>query len=254
MGMFCSQCQEAAGGKGCSIRGVCGKQDTTSNLQDLAIFLTKGISIYALELKKAGEKTAEADKFVMETLFMTITNANFDDAAFVRKIKSGFAVRDNLKNIAAKKGIKVDTTFEGTTWTAANETDFAAKAVNVGILSTVNEDIRSLRQLVVLGVKGMAAYAEHAYNLGLQDDEVFTFMEKALAATVDDTLDGGALTALVLETGKYGVTTMALLDKANTSAYGNPEITKVNIGVKNNPGILISGHDLRDLEDFAKTD
>lgn len=250
MGMFCYQCQETAGGKGCTIRGVCGKQDTTANLQDLAVFLIKGISVYTNGLKAAGEKTPEADKFIMETLFMTITNANFDDTAFVKKIKAGLALRDDLKAAASKKGLKIDTSFEGTTWTAATAEEFAAKAVSVGVLKTANEDIRSLRELVIYGLKGMAAYAEHAYNLGQLDEEIFTFIEKALVAITDDSLDAGALTALVLETGKFGVSAMALLDKANTTKYGNPEITKVNIGVKNNPGILISGHDLRDLEDL----
>ena len=276
MSMFCYQCQETAKGTGCTMRGVCGKTADVANLQDLLIYTIKGISVYTLEARKAGIATPEADKFIMEGLFATITNANFDKNYFVVLIKQALIVRDNVKAALKKAGIvteaandstksiwqKITSLFitdevreashDSTLWFADNEMAFGEKAATVGILATENEDIRSLRELLTYGVKGMAAYAEHAYTLGYKEDTIFAFIEKALAATTNDKLSADELVALVLECGKYGVDVMALLDKANTSTYGNPEITKVNIGVRNNPGILISGHDLKDLEELLE--
>ncbi|MCE5284276.1 MAG: hydroxylamine reductase [Pelosinus sp.] len=252
MSMFCYQCQETAKGTGCTIRGVCGKTADVANLQDLLIYTLKGISAYTLEARKAGIDTQIADKFIMEGLFATITNANFDKDYFVALIKQALSLRTEVKNALEKAGIVTEASHDSTLWFADNADAFEEKAAKVGILATENEDVRSLRELLTYGVKGMAAYAEHAYTLGSTDDAVFAFMQKALAATTNDKLSADELVALVMECGKYGVDVMALLDKANTSTYGNPEITKVNIGVRNNPGILISGHDLKDLEELLE--
>jgi len=274
--MFCYQCQETAKGTGCTMRGVCGKTADVSNLQDLLMYTLKGISVYALEARQAKIATPEADKFIMEGLFATITNANFDKEYFVVLIKQALIVRDNVKAALVKAGVKVEAandstksiwrkltdwftadgaaeaSHDSTLWFAENALEFEKKAATVGILATENEDVRSLRELLTYGVKGMAAYAEHAYTLGYMEDAIFAFMQKALVATTNDKLSADELVALVMECGKYGVDVMALLDKANTSTYGNPEITKVNIGVRNNPGILISGHDLKDLEELLE--
>ncbi|MDD2344910.1 MAG: hydroxylamine reductase [Bacteroidales bacterium] len=248
--MFCYQCQETAKGSGCTVRGVCGKAPDTANLQDLLMFMLRGISIYSDRANKAGIKIDKADKFVFDGLFMTITNANFDNLRFVAKIKEAFVLRDELKAKLQAAGVKIDdVTFEGAFWTA-DESEFEAKAKTVGVLATENEDVRSLRELIVYGLKGMAAYAEHAYNLGETDASVFEFMHRGLASTTNDNLSVDELVSLVLECGKNGVSVMALLDKANTQAYGNPEITKVNLGVRNNPAILVSGHDLKDMEEL----
>ncbi len=276
MSMFCYQCQETAKGTGCTMRGVCGKTADVSNLQDLLMYTLKGISVYALEARQAKIATPEADKFIMEGLFATITNANFDKEYFVVLIKQALIVRDNVKAALVKAGVKVEAandstksiwrkltdwftadgaaeaSHDSTLWFAENALEFEKKAATVGILATENEDVRSLRELLTYGVKGMAAYAEHAYTLGYMEDAIFAFMQKALVATTNDKLSADELVALVMECGKYGVDVMALLDKANTSTYGNPEITKVNIGVRNNPGILISGHDLKDLEELLE--
>ncbi|AKL94496.1 hydroxylamine reductase Hcp [Clostridium aceticum] len=253
MSMFCFQCQETAKGSGCSVKGVCGKTDSVANLQDLLIYLLKGISIYNLEAKKLEVKKEEVDKFIMESLFATITNANFDENAFVERIKKALALREEVKAQVLQAGGKLEGNLhDAATWTAESIEEFAAKAKTVGVLSTENEDVRSLRELIIYGVKGIAAYAKHAYVLGYKEEALFEFMQKALVATTDDTLSADALVALTMETGKFGVDVMALLDKANTSTYGNPEITKVNIGVRNNPGILISGHDLKDMEALLK--
>ncbi len=251
MSMFCYQCQETARGTGCTVRGVCGKSADVANLQDLLIYTLKGISAYALEAKKAGIVTAAADKFIMEGLFSTITNANFDKAHFVALIKQALAVREAVKEELKKAGVTAQANHDSAVWSADADA-FDAKAASIGILATENEDVRSLRELLIYGVKGMAAYAEHAYTLGYQDDALFAFMQKALVATTNDAHTAEELVALVMECGKYGVDVMALLDKANTSTYGNPELTKVNIGVRNNPAILISGHDLKDLEELLQ--
>lgn len=251
--MFCFQCQEAAKGEGCTIKGVCGKPEDVANLQDLLVFVTKGISIYADAARKVGVEWSDVNKFVFDALFMTITNANFDKAKFVEKVNEGLALRDALKNRFEAEGGKLDgVAHESTTWSATTVEEMEAKAVHVGILSTVNPDVRSLRELIIYGVKGIAAYAEHAFNLGYENNEIHAFMQRAMAATTDDSLSADALVALTLETGKYGVDVMALLDKANTESYGNPEITEVNIGVSNRPGILVSGHDLKDFEELLR--
>ena len=255
MSMFCYQCQEAAKGTGCTIKGVCGKPDDVANMQDLLLFVLKGISIYTNAARKNNiSYDKDIDKFVFDGLFATITNANFDKAVFIERVREGLELRNALRNKLEAEGIKFDKEelHESATWQAFTPDEYERKAAETGVLKTENEDVRSLRELITYGVKGMAAYAEHAYNLGHEDKEVYAFMQDALAATTDDSLTADDLVALVLETGKYGVNVMALLDKANTSAYGNPEITEVNLGVKDNPGILVSGHDLKDLEELLE--
>lgn len=251
MSMFCYQCQEAAKGTGCEIKGVCGKSPEVSKLQDLLIYVSKGVSVLSHYGRENNISNSVADKFVFESLFVTITNANFDDKAIVAKIKEGFAVRELVKVQLTEKGIGIPKSLHHSSTWMGIEDEFAAKAAEVGVLSTKNEDIRSLKELLVYGLKGMAAYAEHSFNLGYLKDEVFAFMHKALNATTLE-LTADELVALVLECGKFGVDAMALLDQANTETYGNPEITEVNLGVGNNPGILISGHDLKDMETLLK--
>ena len=242
--MFCFQCQETAGCKGCTICGVCGKKPEVAAMQDLLVFATKGLSAVTTRLRAEGKAvSAEVNHLVTVNLFITITNANFDREAIVRAIVHTLEVKRGLLAQIADASALPD----AATWDAP-QAEFDAKAATVGVLSTANEDIRSLRELVIYGLKGLAAYSKHA-NALLQDDaEIDAFIQSALAKTLDDSLDAAALTALALETGKFGVQGMALLDKANTTAYGNPEITEVELGVRNRPGILISGHDLRDLE------
>jgi len=252
MSMFCYQCQEASQGIGCTVRGVCGKTDDVANLQDLLIFTLKGISFLNLKAREAGVNKEKTDRFLFEGLFSTITNVNFDRNFFINKIKEAVALREEIKEDLKKAGVEVDESCEAINWVYDTDEDIEAIAAEVGVLSTKDEDIRSLRELITYGVKGMAAYAYHAYQLGYKDDNIFRFMEKALAKVLDDSLTADDYVALALEAGKYGVDTMALLDKANTSTYGHPEITKVNIGVRNNPGILISGHDLKDLEQLLE--
>jgi len=252
--MFCYQCQETAHGTGCTVRGVCGKTNEVANLQDLLMFLLKGISKLSQQFRQQGEKVNEADKFIVDGLFMTITNANFDKQRFVRKIKEAFDLREKLIDGLKAKGINPleGETCDCLTWKTDDLNEMEEKASRVGILNTKDEDIRSLREMLTYGLKGMAAYAEHAFNLGFEDEEIFQFMQEALIATANDTLSAETLTDWVLKCGSMGVKVMALLDQANTSTYGNPEITKVNIGVRNNPAILISGHDLRDMQDLLE--
>jgi len=254
MSMFCYQCQEAAKGTGCTIKGVCGKPDYVANLQDLMIYTLKGIALVKEEGWKAGLEFPKADHFTMTGLFMTITNANFDDEAFRAKIKEGLALREEMKEELKEKGVSLVDMHDAATWFADTADAMQAKAdsVQVGVLATENEDVRSLRELVTYGLKGIAAYAEHALNLGKEDKNVYDFITKALTATLDDSLSADELVALTLETGKFGVDVMALLDAANTETYGNPEITEVNIGVGKNPGILITGHDLKDMEQLLE--
>jgi len=254
MSMFCYQCQEASKGTGCTIRGVCGKTDEVANLQDLLIYITKGTAVLAEAGKEAGVTFPENDHFTMTSLFMTITNANFDDQVIIDQIKKGIQLREDMKRKLAENNVSYSTKHDCVTWTAEADDAIRAKAeaAEVGVLATENEDIRSLRELIIYGLKGIAAYAEHAYNLKYESQEVYDFITKALASTLDETLGADELVALTLETGKYGVDVMALLDKANTSTYGNPEITEVNIGVRNNPAILISGHDLKDMEQLLE--
>lgn len=247
--MFCFQCQEAAKGTGCTIKGVCGKDDETANRMDLLLFVTKGVSVVATLLRNAGvEVPAHINRFVVDALFSTITNANFDIESITGRIVNGLKFREQLKEMAAGHGIELPVIDE-MVW-KGDESTFEGKALTVGVLREANPDIRSLKELIIYGLKGMAAYVEHAGNLGFEEKDLHAFIQHALAETLRKDLSAEQLTALVLETGSYGVKAMALLDKANTSSYGNPEITQVNIGVRNNPAILISGHDLKDMEEL----
>ena len=251
--MFCFQCQETSKNEGCVLKGVCGKTSDVANLQDLLMFLCKGISHYMVRLRALNIEIPEIDRFITDSLFMTITNANFDKNRFVTRILMAYQMRDTARERLVSAGGKTDDiTFDGAYWTGETEEEMNEKASKVGVLTTEDKDVRSLRELTIYGLKGMAAYAEHAFNLGFEDREIYAFMQRALVATTDNSLSIDELTALVLETGSYGVKVMELLDKANTSNYGNPEITKVNLGVRNNPGILISGHDLKDMEELLK--
>jgi hydroxylamine reductase len=253
--MFCHQCQEAAGGVGCKGKiGVCGKPENVSNLQDLLIYTLKGVAEYNQQARKAGLNEGTTDRLIIDALFATITNANFDDVAISNRIEAAIAAQSTIKGKLEAAGKLEAKTYHDSALYAGSRTDFAVKAESpeVGYLGIENEDVRSLRSLVILGLKGMAAYAEHAHNLGYEKVEIFEFIETALLAMNDDSLGADALTALVLETGKYGVEVMALLDKANTTSYGNPEITEVNLGVRGNPAILVSGHDLKDFEELLE--
>ena len=253
MSMFCYQCQEAAKGTACTIKGVCGKNEVVSNLQDTLMFALKGLSIYSTEARKHGIEKPEINKFIVDSLFATITNGNFDREVFVKKIRKGLDLRNDLKKELEQSGISPRTPLhESATWEADSAGEFEKKALTAGILATRDEDVRSLRELVVYGIKGMAAYTEHAFNLGQEDPSIYVFMQEALVAVTRDDLTAAELVELVLETGRYGVAAMSLLDKANTTAYGNPEITRVNTGTRDNPGILISGHDLKDMEELLQ--
>ena len=250
--MFCYQCQETAKGTGCTVRGVCGKTSDVANLQDLLLFILKGIAHYRVQLRALDAVDHSADRFILDGLFMTITNANFDKQRFVEKIKESIKLREQLKQTFLDKGGKPEKiTFEGAFWTANTLEEMESKAGFVGVLSTENEDIRSLKEMLTYGMKGMAAYTEHAYNLGHENPSIYEFIDRGLVATTLP-LSADQLVQMVLECGKNGVDAMALLDKANTDTYGNPEITKVDIGVRKNPGILISGHDLRDLYELLE--
>lgn len=249
--MFCYQCQETAGCSGCTRVGVCGKQPDVAAMQDLLVYVTKGISAVTTTLRQEGVEIQPAvNHMITLNLFTTITNANFSKEAIIARIQETLSEKDLLLS-KLNTLTSTDTLPEAALWNGS-ENEFAAKAATVGILSTENEDIRSLRELITYGLKGLSAYSKHA-NVLLQDnEEIDAFMQRALAATLDDSLSADDLIALTLETGKYGVDGMALLDNANTSTYGNPEITKVNIGAGTRPGILVSGHDLRDLEMLLK--
>ena len=241
--MFCYQCQETAGCKGCTMSGVCGKKPDVAAMQDLLVYVTKGISAVTTALRQEGKQvSAEINHLITLNLFTTITNANFDKESIEARIRATLTEKDVLlAQIADPSGLP-----EAAKWNGSG--NWEEKAGTVGVLSTENEDIRSLRELITYGLKGLSAYSKHANVLLKDDEEVDAFLQRALAATLDDNLSVEELIALTMETGKHGVSGMALLDKANTEAYGNPEITKVNIGVGTNPGILVSGHDLRDLE------
>ena len=241
--MFCYQCQETAGCKGCTMSGVCGKKPDAAAMQDLLVYVTKGISAVTTALRQEGKQvSAEINHLITLNLFTTITNANFDKESIEARIRATLTEKDMLlAQIADPSGLP-----EAAKWNGSG--NWEEKAATVGVLSTENEDIRSLRELITYGLKGLSAYSKHANVLLKDDEEVDAFLQRALAATLDDNLSVEELIALTMETGKHGVSGMALLDKANTEAYGNPEITKVNIGVGTNPGILVSGHDLRDLE------
>jgi len=242
--MFCFQCQETAGNKGCKFaKGVCGKNTDTAELMDLLIYLLKGISVVA-----EGNKIEKVlGRFITESMFMTITNANFSNERLLKQIKAAFVIRDSL---VKRYGPKPDAP-ECVTWFSDKDEELYAKAQEVGVLTTSDEDIRSLRELMTYGIKGISAYAHHAEILGFESDSIYSFLIKGLAATTKNLITD-ELVGLVMETGKIATETMALLDKANTSTYGNPEITKVNIGVRNNPSILISGHDLKDMEELLE--
>ena len=241
--MFCYQCQETAGCRGCTMVGVCGKQPDVAAMQDLLVYVSRGISAVTTALRKEGKTVApEINHLITLNLFTTITNANFDRESIEARIR---ATLESKAQLLAQLGDTANLP-QAALWDGAG--DWEEKAKTVGVLSTENEDIRSLRELITYGLKGLSAYSKHANALLQDDEDVDAFLQRALAATLDDSLTVDQLVALTMETGKYGVSGMAMLDKANTSAYGNPEITRVNIGVGKNPGILVSGHDLRDLE------
>lgn len=247
--MFCYQCQETAGCTGCTQFGVCGKSPALSKMQDLLIYVTKGLSAVTTELRAHGETiSTEINHSIIINLFTTITNANFDDEIFYQRVAQTLANKNEL----LKRVVDPSVLPQAALWTADTREELQEKSAQVGVLTTKDEDIRSLRELIIYGLKGLAAYMKHANELNYDDEEVCAFMQKALAATLDDTLSVNDLISLTLETGKFGVSGMALLDSANTGSYGNPEITKVNIGVGTKPGILISGHDLRDLEQLLE--
>ncbi len=247
MSMFCFQCQETAKGKGCTVRGVCGKTEEVARLQDLLIYTLKGIAEIVVKGKLDIGKLGELNYEVLNSLFMTITNANFDDGAIEKQILKMLAFRDKLRESAAAGDL-----HDAATFTVSSRESMLEKAARVGVLATADEDIRSLREMITYGLKGMAAYTEHAKNIGKENLEINAFIYKALASTLDDSLAVEDLVALTLQTGEHGVKALALLDEANRSRFGNPEITEVNIGVRGNPAILISGHDLTDLEQLLE--
>lgn len=252
MSMFCYQCQETAKNQGCTVRGVCGKTEETANLQDLLIYLLKGVSIWAEKAKASGLRDKQTGRLITGALFATITNANFDSDRIIGLIKKALLTRDNLKTQVSQADKEpAEDMHDSATWTADDTEAFHAKAKDIGFLATGDEDIRSLQALITYGLKGISAYAEHAATLGYEDDDIYAFLMEALIATTRE-LSVDELVALTMKTGEMGVKTMALLDKANTETYGNPEITEVNIGVGKNPGILISGHDLKDMEELLE--
>lgn len=254
--MFCFQCQETAKNSGCTIKGVCGKPEETANLQDLLIFVLRGIAVYGQKLKSLGVDERSNDDFVLQALFATITNANWDDVGLAAMVEDGLARRDRLKDTfltawkAARGSDFSEPLPDAATWSGPVST-FAEKAKTIGILATDNEDVRSLREFLIIGLKGIAAYAEHAAVLGYRKPEIDNFMLEALESTTQD-LSVDEMVGLVMKAGEMAVATMALLDEANTATYGHPEITQVNLGVGTNPGILISGHDLKDMEELLK--
>ncbi|MEE8481376.1 MAG: hydroxylamine reductase [Desulfobacterales bacterium] len=255
--MYCFQCQETAKNKGCTVKGVCGKPEDAANLQDLLIYVLRGIAIYGEKASELGISSKENGLFVAQALFTTITNANWDNDRFIELIKEALKRREALKErfLAAYKekyGKDFDEELHhSATWFSDDVTEFQEKAKSVGVLATEDEDVRSLRGLLLIGLKGIAAYADHAAILGFEKEEIYNFLMEGLASTTKD-LPTDDMIGLVMKAGEVAVTTMATLDEANTSAYGNPEITEVNIGVGSNPGILISGHDLKDMEELLK--
>ncbi len=253
--MFCFQCQETAKGTGCTRRGVCGKEADLANIQDLLIYTCKGISVYSTRARQSGIENPQVNKFIIDSLFMTITNANFDKADFINKIREGLTLREEVKEQFLNTGGKLPQDLpDCAVWIAEDIADFEKKANSseVRILATVYEDKRSLKEFLTYGIKGMAAYTEHAFNLGYENSKIYEFIQKGLVSTTDETLSVDELINLIMECGKFGVEAMSLLDKANTETYGNPEVSRVNIGVRTNPGILISGHDLKDMEELLE--
>ncbi|HPE27708.1 MAG TPA: hydroxylamine reductase [Saccharofermentans sp.] len=247
MSMFCYQCQETAKNTGCTVRGVCGKNEEVAKLQDLLIYTLKGISDIVVKGKVDISNLDKTNYEVLSSLFTTITNANFDDGSIEKQIMKMVAIRDELR-----KSVTAGNLHDAASFTVDSRESMLEKAAAVGVLATVNEDVRSLREMITYGLKGMAAYAEHAKNIGKENLDINAFIYEALAATLDDSLSVDDLVALTLRTGENGLKAMALLDEANTSRFGNPEITEVNIGVRENPAILISGHDLTDLEQLLE--
>ena len=247
--MFCFQCQETAGCSGCTKFGVCGKSPDLARMQDLLVYVTKGLSEVTTKLREEGKKVSfEINNYITLNLFTTITNANFDDEIFYNRVFETLSIKEKLLNeLKNKENLSNAALYNGKTREELDE-----KSRVVGVLATKDEDIRSLRELIIYGLKGMSAYLKHANELGYDDEDVNIFMQNTLAKTLDDSLSVDELVALTLETGKVGVDGMALLDKANTESYGNPEVSKVNIGVGKNPGILVSGHDLKDLEELLE--
>lgn len=248
--MFCYQCQEASKGEGCTTRGTCGKTPDLAALLDLLVFVSKGVSLVASALRKQGLPTREADVYVVDSLFMSITNANWDEPRTLKQIRHGIALREAMMEQATTGGERLFPLPLAATISATDDASLKALAPAIGVLSTTDVDIRSLRELLIYGLKGAAAYLEHARNLGHESDEVVEFLHRALAATTNDLLESEDLLALVMECGRHAVTAMALLDGANTGTYGNPEMSTVDIGVRKNPAILVSGHDLRDLHEL----
>jgi len=251
--MFCFQCQEAAKGEGCTVKGVCGKTDQVASMLDLLLFTVKGISVVSTAIRKANKSIpneSESNIFVLDGLFASITNANFDEEAIVKKIDEGFKLRDELVSYAKTESIDLPN-IDLVNW-KVNKSDYDSKSRTIGVLSEFNEDVRSLKELTIYGLKGLAAYVMHAINLGYDDIAIHIFIQEAFYKMYALELNADELTALVIETGNQGVAGMALLDKANTEKYGHPEITEVNIGTRTNPGILISGHDLKDMEELLE--
>ena len=247
MSMFCYQCQETAKGTGCEIRGVCGKTEEVAKLQDLLIYSLKGISEIVVKGKLDVKELGSVNHEALHCLFMTITNANFDTAAFEAEIKKVLTIRDELRS-----KVTGQTWHDAATFEVSSKESMLEKAAAVGVLATKNEDVRSLRELIIYGLKGLAAYSHHALNIGKENNELYAFVYEALAATLNDALSADELVALTLKTGQFGVTAMAMLDEANTSKYGHPQLSEVNLGVRGNPAILISGHDLTDLEQLLE--
>lgn len=255
MSMFCYQCQEAAKGIGCTgLKGVCGIESEVINLQDLNVWLLKGVAHYAVKAREKGVENAKVNRFINKVLFSTITNVNFDKDAFLKQVRQTLAIREEMKQQAIAAGAEiVENCCDPCCWYSDNDEEIYEKALSMdGRIDAPNEDIRSLRALVLYGLKGLAAYADHALNLGFEDAAIYAFVQKALVGLTNDNMSVEENIALVMETGQYGVSVMALLDKANTTTYGNPEITKVNIGVGDKPGILISGHDLKDMQELLE--
>ena len=255
--MYCFQCQETARNQGCTIRGVCGKPEDTANLQDLLIHVLKGIAVYGDKLREFGVLDKETSLFVARGLFATITNANWDNDRFVAMIREGLKRRDQLREkflaVYKEKNGKdfSEPLHDSATWFSDDLAEFEEKAKSVGVLATENEDVRSLREFLIIGLKGIAAYADHAAILGFEKDGIYGFIMEALASTTKD-LSVDDMIGLIMKAGETAVSTMALLDEANTTANGHPEMTEVDIGVRSHPGILISGHDLKDMEELLK--
>lgn len=254
MSMFCYQCQEAAKNTGCTVKGICGINPDVIEMQDLSVYLLKGISLYSTRARELGVESPDVNLFVMETLFETITNVSFSKDTSVIRVKRALELREQIKKELLEAGGSIEgVSHDSALWFGATADEIDQKAASVdGHIDAPNDDVRSLRALTLYGLKGLAAYTQHAYVLGFQDPALYAFMQKVMAALTDDTMSADDLTALVLETGKFSVDAMALLDEANTTTYGSPEMTEVNIGVGKNPGILVSGHDLKDMDELLK--